>query len=92
MNGCYFSFCLVGPDVQCSDNGLWEGETLDSMCPVEGNPTPHIRWLRDGQLIDPSQPVRRQDAGLYLIEAEGSSNTHKEILVLVLCEFLFQPL
>lgn len=55
-------------------------------CPVTGNPTPFVKWLKDGQPIDPAVPLSREDAGIYSIEAEGYSLVKKTLPVLVLCE------
>ncbi|KAM6965923.1 hemicentin-2-like [Tautogolabrus adspersus] len=79
-----------GPEVQCSGNEFLEGETLEKKCPVAGNPTPFVKWLKDGQPADPTLPLTRENAGQYIIEAEGSSHTRKELQVLVLCECLIQ--
>ncbi|XP_047199831.1 hemicentin-1 [Hippoglossus stenolepis] len=73
-----------GPDVQCSVIDILEGETLESKCPVEGNPTPSVRWMKDGKLINQSIPLTRQNAGLYIVEAQGASNLTQKIQVLVI--------
>ncbi|XP_062264458.1 hemicentin-1-like [Platichthys flesus] len=73
-----------GPEVKCSDINILEGETLESKCPVEGNPTPSVRWMKDGKLMDPSHPLTRENAGRYIVEAQGASNLTKDIQVLVM--------
>ncbi|XP_076608323.1 hemicentin-1 [Chaetodon auriga] len=73
-----------GPDVQCSAPELLEGETLEKHCPVTGNPTPNVTWLKDGQVADPAVPLSRNNAGLYTVKAEGSSVIEKELRVFVL--------
>ncbi|CAB1454197.1 unnamed protein product [Pleuronectes platessa] len=75
-----------GPEVKCSDINILEGETLESKCPVEGNPTPSVRWMKDGELMDPSRPLTRENAGRYVLEAQGASNLSKNIQVLVMYE------
>ncbi|XP_069381356.1 hemicentin-1 [Paralichthys olivaceus] len=74
-----------GPEVQCSAIvNVLEGETLESRCPVEGNPTPSFRWMKDGEPINPSIPLTRKNAGLYYVEAQGASIINKTIQVLVM--------
>ncbi|XP_070703581.1 hemicentin-1 [Pempheris klunzingeri] len=73
-----------GPDVQCSNIEVLEGTTLEEYCPVTGNPTPFVKWLKDGRPIDPSIPLSREKAGLYTIEAEGSSFVRNSVQVFVL--------
>lgn len=81
-----FAPCLVGPDINCSLIEIHEGESLEGQCTVTGNPSPSISWLKDGQPIDPTVTLSRENAGLYTIEAEGNINTSKTIRVFVLCE------
>ncbi|XP_051243699.1 hemicentin-1 [Dicentrarchus labrax] len=66
-----------GPDVNCSDPEILEGETLEKHCLVTGNPYPAVRWLKDGQHVNSSTPLRRGDAGLYTVKDEASSFIHK---------------
>lgn len=73
-----------GPDMDCSAVEIAEGETLDSYCPVLGNPTPHVRWLKNGQEMNSSLPLTRNDAGTYSVNAEGFSYIDKNVLVRVL--------
>ncbi|XP_026212208.1 hemicentin-2-like [Anabas testudineus] len=73
-----------GPDVQCSQIEVLEGETLESKCPVEGNPTPFVTWRKDGKSTNLSIPLSRKDAGEYSVEAEGFSSIHEKVQVLVL--------
>nr|XP_046271831.1 uncharacterized protein LOC124073572 [Scatophagus argus] len=73
-----------GPDVQCSALELPEGETLKKHCPVTGNPPPSVKWLKDGQPTDPTIGLRRENAGLYTVTAEGFSSTKKTLQVVVL--------
>lgn len=83
---------VVGPDIQCSTNEIPEGETLEGRCQVTGNPSPTISWLKAGQPIDPTLPLRRENAGLYTIKAEGFVSVHKLLRVFVLCEYHSQTL
>lgn len=73
-----------GPEVDCSNVEITEGETLDSKCPVLGNPAPFVRWLKDGQEKNSNESLRREDAGDYLVIAEGFSQIKKNISVHVL--------
>ncbi|XP_045888380.1 hemicentin-2-like isoform X2 [Micropterus dolomieu] len=73
-----------GPDVPCSSSALLEGETLEKLCNVTGNPKPIVKWLKDKKLTDPTVPLSRENAGLYTIEANGLSSIQKELLVTVL--------
>ncbi|KAF7665990.1 hypothetical protein LDENG_00122260 [Lucifuga dentata] len=73
-----------GPVIQCSTIEILEGETLERRCPVMGNPSPTISWLKAGQPTDPTVPLQRENAGLYTIKAEGSTLVNKSLRVLVL--------
>lgn len=75
-----------GPDVDCSTIEIAEGETLDSKCLILGNPSPYVKWLKKGEEIDSSVPLKREDAGSYRVNAEGYKNSiiEKEVLVRVL--------
>lgn len=73
-----------GPEVDCSTVEIKEGETLDSKCPVLGNPAPFVRWLKDGQERNSNEPLRREDAGSYFVIAEGFSQIKQNISVQVL--------
>lgn len=86
INGFCVCLCLVGPDIQCFAPELLEGETLEKHCPVTGNPTPIVMWLKDGQPTDPASPLSREKAGTYTVRAEGASLAQKELQVLVLCK------
>lgn len=83
VNNCSFS---VGPDIQCSGQELLEGETLKERCYVTGNPTPSVKWLKDGKPIDPDVPMSRESAGKYTVKADGASFIQKELAFLVLCK------
>ncbi|KAM9393963.1 cell adhesion molecule CEACAM5-like isoform 2-T2 [Pholidichthys leucotaenia] len=72
-----------GPDIQCADVSLWEGYSLESTCNVSGNPTPSVRWLKDGQPINVTRPLNRKHSGTYTIEAKGASTVQKKIEVVV---------
>lgn len=86
-NGWCFCFFSVGPDVQCSNLiELMENESLEENCNIEGNPTPSVKWLKDGQLFNSTTPMRRENAGMYTLEANGSLSVQKNIQVHVLCE------
>ncbi|XP_070779073.1 roundabout homolog 1-like [Enoplosus armatus] len=80
----YIITVYFGPDVQCSSPEFLEGETLEKVCPVTGNPTPLVTWLKDGQPTDPAVPLSRENAGLYTVEAEGLSFVQKKLQVLAL--------
>lgn len=54
---------------------------------MTGNPIPVVKWLKDGEVTDPDIPVSRENAGLYIIEADGASLFRKSIQVLVLCGY-----
>ncbi|GLD49212.1 hemicentin-1-like protein [Lates japonicus] len=70
-----------GPDIKCLfPINILEGETLESHCPVEGNPPPSVRWMKNGQLINASVPLYRGDAGMYTVEAGGVS-LNKRVLI-----------
>lgn len=86
MNRLCVCLCLVGPDIQCSAPELLEWDTLEKHCPVTGNPTPFVSWLKNGQPTDPTTPLSREEAGTYTIKAEGAGLVEKELQVLVLCE------
>ncbi|XP_056256732.1 hemicentin-2 [Seriola aureovittata] len=75
-----------GPDVKCPINNLHlqEGATLTSRCPVEGNPAPYVRWIKNGNPTDPDIPLSRKNAGVYILEAEGASSIRVEVQVFVL--------
>lgn len=79
---------IVGPDMDCSTIEIAEGETLDSKCPVLGNPVPYVEWHKNGQKINSSMPLRRKDAGTYKVDAEGFSHIKKDVLVRVLCKLM----
>lgn len=76
----------VGPDIECSTIVLHEGETLEDKCRVTGNPTPYVEWLKEGRLVNLTVPLRRNDAGMFLVKAEGRTLLEKTIQVDVLCE------
>ncbi|XP_036945278.1 hemicentin-2-like [Acanthopagrus latus] len=73
-----------GPDVECSAPELLEGDTLEKLCSVTGNPDPVVIWLKDGQVTDRTIPLMRGDEGNYTINAEGYSSITKELQVYVL--------
>ncbi|XP_069571703.1 hemicentin-2 [Brachyistius frenatus] len=75
---------FFAPEILCSAIELSEEETLANKCSVTGNPTPDIRWLKDGQPFNWTVPLRRESAGMYSIEAKGFSSVQKDIPVLVL--------
>ncbi|KAM4598496.1 hemicentin-1-like [Polymixia lowei] len=60
-----------GPNIDCSDIEVLEGESLEVHCPVTGNPYPNITWLKDGQPWDPTVPLKRENAGIFTIKTEG---------------------
>lgn len=78
--------------MHCSSLNLREGETLESKCLVVGNPVPIVKWLKDGQPVDLTVPLSRENAGNYSISAEGFSSLNETVEVLVLCECHIQCL
>ncbi|XP_075310802.1 MAM domain-containing glycosylphosphatidylinositol anchor protein 1-like isoform X2 [Odontesthes bonariensis] len=73
-----------GPYIECSVIALREEETLNGKCTVTGFPTPDVKWLKDGQSINPNAPLRRNDSGTYTLKAKGFSSAEKDIQVHVL--------
>lgn len=55
-----------------------ETETVTFICDVDGNPTPTIKWFREGQLVGTgsplSFPVSRNHSGYYLCTANNGLN------------------
>lgn len=82
----FFCFCIDGPDIKSVALNLLEGGTLKSHYLVEGNPTPSVKWMKDGRRIDPSIPLSRNDTGQYVVEAEGASSVKRKLQVFVMCE------
>ncbi|XP_034046393.1 uncharacterized protein icam3 [Thalassophryne amazonica] len=70
-----------GPEIGCSLVEMAEGETLESACPVLGNPTPVVTWMKNGRPIDPTIPMDRKDVGLYVVEAKGHVSKKKNVSV-----------
>uniref|UniRef100_A0A3B4G558 Intercellular adhesion molecule 3 n=1 Tax=Pundamilia nyererei TaxID=303518 RepID=A0A3B4G558_9CICH len=76
---------VFGPDVQCSNIiELMENESLEENCNIAGNPTPSVKWLKDGQPFNSTTPMRRENAGMYTLEANGLLSVQKNIQVHVL--------
>ncbi|XP_008281317.1 hemicentin-2-like [Stegastes partitus] len=77
---------VYGPDIQCSNSTIkiLEGQTLEEACPVTGNPTPHVRWLKGGEPVNLTVPLTRKNAGMYTLDVQGFSSVPKKIQVLVL--------
>lgn len=86
MSSKYPIMVQFGPDISCSDLEILEGQRLGDHCPVVGDPVPSVRWLKDGQLIDPSARLNRTGTGQYLIEAKGQKTNKKSVRVTVLYE------
>uniref|UniRef100_A0A3P9K4V3 Ig-like domain-containing protein n=1 Tax=Oryzias latipes TaxID=8090 RepID=A0A3P9K4V3_ORYLA len=74
---------LFGPDIKCSDLTVQEGETLEGKCHVTGNPRPNVEWLKNGLPISLSIPLRRNDTGIYTVQAEGRVKANKTFQVSV---------
>lgn len=83
----FLLFCLVGPDIRCSDLTVQEGETLEGKCYVTGNPRPKVEWLKNQLPISLSIPLRRNDTGIYTVQAEGRVKANKTFQVSVFCEY-----
>lgn len=75
-----------GPVVHC-ENSTVEGDTLESLCAVMGNPTPDVKWLKDGKPVDPTVRLSRNYTGEYVIEAEGASLVQKRLQPAIYCEY-----
>lgn len=73
-----------GPEIPCSFVALLEGNTLESECPVTGNPEPVVRWEKDGQSTNSTVPLSRENAGWYIVQAEGLSFLRQNLEVVVL--------
>lgn len=64
---------------------------MEKYCEVTGNPVPAVKWLKGEQPIKRTVPLSRENAGAYVIEAEGAVVTKKNIQVLISCEFPLMP-
>ncbi|XP_010775772.1 hemicentin-1-like isoform X2 [Notothenia coriiceps] len=64
---------FFGPEVQCA--AVLEGETLERRCSVTGYPIPTVTWLKNGTSIEPTEPLSRENAGMYDAVAEGANST-----------------
>ncbi|KAK1877054.1 Hemicentin-1 [Dissostichus eleginoides] len=64
---------FFGPEVQCA--AVLEGETLERRCSVRGYPIPTVTWLKNGTSIEPTEPLSRENAGMYVALAEGAEST-----------------
>ncbi|KAL3053555.1 hypothetical protein OYC64_005979 [Pagothenia borchgrevinki] len=64
---------FFGPEVQCA--AVLEGETLERRCSVTGYPIPTVTWLKNGTSIEPTEPLSRENAGMYVAVAEGAKST-----------------
>ncbi|XP_053712468.1 intercellular adhesion molecule 4-like isoform X1 [Synchiropus splendidus] len=61
---------LFGPHFLCPRKQHYKiGEQLS--CEVEGNPTPSVKWLKDGQPFIPPTRLTKAHAGKYTISATG---------------------
>lgn len=79
-------FGLDGPVIQCV-NEVFEWEALEDVCTVTGDPTPFVSWQKDGEPIDRTVRLSRENAGTYVVEAEGASVFQEVIPLTVLCEY-----
>lgn len=77
---------LDGPVIRCV-NETFESKPLGDLCNVTGNPAPLVLWRKDGNLIDPTVQLSRENAGTYVVEAEGASVIREVIDLAVLCEY-----
>ncbi|XP_061905820.1 hemicentin-2-like [Entelurus aequoreus] len=85
-----FNLSVVdGPHFECSG---WEVlrvqehsmRTLQDLCPVKGNPTPVVKWLKDGRTVNPWVPVTRDYSGQYFIQADGAKSATQQVELVVL--------
>lgn len=79
-------FGLDGPVIRCV-NETFEWEPLEDVCSVTGVPAPLVLWRKDGKIIDPAVRLSREDAGTYVVEAEGARAFQEAINLTVLCEY-----
>lgn len=77
---------LVGPEIECHTVEIQEGESLDGKCKVTGNPTPQIKWLKNGHSINLQYSLRRNDTGTYEVKAEGLASVERKVQLMVFCE------
>uniref|UniRef100_A0A3B5QTJ6 Hemicentin-2-like n=1 Tax=Xiphophorus maculatus TaxID=8083 RepID=A0A3B5QTJ6_XIPMA len=74
---------MFGPEIECHTVEIQEGESLDGKCKVTGNPTPHIKWLKNGHSINLQYSLRRNDTGTYEVKAEGLASVEKKVQLIV---------
>ncbi|XP_034075869.1 hemicentin-1-like [Gymnodraco acuticeps] len=72
---------FFGPEVQCA--AVLEGETLERRCSVMGYPIPTVTWSKNGTSIEPTEPLSRENAGMYFAVAEGAESTTTEHWIVV---------
>ncbi|XP_033827630.1 hemicentin-1-like [Periophthalmus magnuspinnatus] len=70
-----------GPEMLCTDVTIAEGETLDSKCPVRGNPTPYVEWFKNQQQINSTAPLTRNDSGIYFVNTSGLAISQSSVNV-----------
>lgn len=66
---------------------MHEGESLEGKCLVAGNPMPEVEWLKNGLPINLSIPLRRNDTGIYTVQAEGRFEVNETFGISVFCEY-----
>ncbi|XP_032443245.1 hemicentin-2-like [Xiphophorus hellerii] len=74
---------MFGPEIECHTVEIQEGESLDGKCKVTGNPTPQIKWLKNGHSINLQYSLRRNDTGTYEVKAEGLASVEKKVQLIV---------
>ena len=82
-------------DMQPTNQTVIEGAMATFHCNATGNPTPKIRWIKDGKTVGEEDTLsfvtKRNDSGRYWCLADNGLNaTVKAIAYLnVQCEYIF---
>lgn len=79
-----------GPEVNCTVSTLAveEGTALEDVCHVTGNPLTSVQWLKDGEAVNKSIPLKRDKAGTYTLKAQGHKSFQRDFAILVNCRYL----